>query len=71
MQTRNVPVFDRLGKRLKTYPIAIPEREGGPRDPEFAEAVLERARNDKLVAEHELHSLTAQVPQKIKLWRQR
>jgi hypothetical protein len=69
MQTRNVAVLDRLGKRLKTYAIAIAERDGSPRDPEFAEAALERARNDKLVPEHELHSLTAQVPQKIKLWR--
>ena len=71
MQTRNVTVLNKLGKRLKTYAIAIAEREGGPGDPEFAEAALERARDDKLVAEHELHTLTAQVPQKIKLWRQR
>jgi hypothetical protein len=69
MQTRNVAVCDRLGTRLRTYAITIAKREGGPTDAEFAEAALERARNDKLVPEHELHSLTAQVPQKIKLWR--
>ena len=69
MQTRNVAVLDRLGKRLKTYPIAIAEREGSIRAAEFAEEALSRARNEKLVPEHELHSLTAQVPQKIKLWR--
>jgi hypothetical protein len=69
MQTRNVAVCDKLGRRLKTYPIAIAKRENGPTDAEFAEAALERARNDKLVPEHELHTLTAQVPQRIKLWR--
>jgi hypothetical protein len=69
MQTRNVAVLDKLGKRLKTYSIAIAERQGGPLDAEFAREALERARNDKLVPEHELDSLTAQVPQKIKLWR--
>ena len=30
MQTRNVAVCDKLGRRLKTYPIAIPSREDGP-----------------------------------------
>jgi hypothetical protein len=69
MQTRNVAVCDKLGRRLKTYPIAIAKREGGPTDAEFAEEALNRARNDKLVPEHEVDSLTAQVPQKIKLWR--
>jgi hypothetical protein len=69
MQTRNVAVCDKLGQRLKTYPIAIAEREGGPRDAEFAEEALNRAKRDKLVPERELDSLTAKVPEKIKLWR--
>ena len=30
---------------------------------------LRRARNDKLVPEHELDSLVAKVPEKIKMWR--
>jgi hypothetical protein len=69
MQTRNVAVCDRLGKRLKTYPIAIAEREGGPRDTEFAREALARAKKDNLVPEHELGNLTIKVPEKIKLWR--
>jgi len=69
MWTRNVAVFDWRGKRLKTYPIVIEEREGGPRDTEFASEALKRARDDKLVPEDELEGLTAKVPEKIKLWR--
>jgi hypothetical protein len=69
MQTRNVAVCDKLGRRIRTYAIAIEEREGGLLDAEFAREALERARNDKLVPETEVDSLTAQVPQKIKLWR--
>jgi len=71
MQTRNVAVFDWHGNRLKTYPIVIAEREDGPRDAEFAKEALKRARNDKVVPEHELDGLTARVPEKIKipLWR--
>lgn len=71
MQTRNVAVYDKSGRRLKTYPIVIAEREGGLRDAEFATEALKRARNDKLVPEHELDGLMARVPQKIKLWRYR
>ena len=69
MQTRNVAVCDRRGRRLKTYPIAIAEREDGPRDAKFAREALARAKRDKLVPEHELDSLTIKVPEKIKLWR--
>jgi hypothetical protein len=69
MQTRNVTVCDKLGRRLKTYPIAIPQREDGPRDSEFASEALERAKEDRLVPEGELGSLTVKVPQKMKLWR--
>ena len=69
MQTRNVAVFDRSGRRLKTYPISIAERLGGPANHEFAREALERARKDKLVPEREFDSLTVKVPEKIKLWR--
>jgi hypothetical protein len=69
MQTRNVAVCNKLGRRLKTYPIAIAEREGGLKDAEFATEALERAKKDKLVSESELGSLTTKVPEKIKLWR--
>jgi hypothetical protein len=69
MQTRNVAVLDKLGKRLRTYPITIAERQGRPVDAEFAEDALQRARNDRLVPEEEVDGLTAQVPQKLKLWR--
>jgi hypothetical protein len=69
MQTRNVAVCDKLGRRLKTYPIAIEQREDGPRDAEFAKEALERAKKEKLVPEHELGSLTIKVPEKVKLWR--
>jgi len=69
MQTRNVAVCDKLGRRLKTYPITIPVREGGPEDAEFAREALKRAKKDKLVPEYELDSLTAKVPKKLKLWR--
>jgi hypothetical protein len=58
MQTRNVAVCDKFGRRLKTYPIAIAQREDGPRDAEFATEALERAKADKLVPEYELDSLT-------------
>jgi hypothetical protein len=46
MQTRNVAVCDKLGRRLKTYPITIPSREDGPRDADFAREALERAKVD-------------------------
>jgi len=69
MQTRNVAVCDGHGNRLKTYAIAIPERKDGPVDGEFAEEALKRAREDNLVPEYELASLTAKVPEKMKLWR--
>jgi hypothetical protein len=69
MQTRNVAVFDRSGRRLKTYPISIAKRQDGPGNHEFAREALERARKDKLVPENEFDSLTVKVPEKIKLWR--
>ena len=69
MQTRNVAVFDRSGRRLKTYPISIEERKDGPANHEFAREALKRARKDKLVPENEFDSLTVKVPEKIKLWR--
>jgi hypothetical protein len=69
MQTRNVAVFGKFGNRLKTYPIAIAERSDGPQDAEFAKEALRRAHKDKLVPDSELDTLTAKVPQKIKLWR--
>ena len=69
MQTRNVVVCDKLGRRLKTYPIAIPSREDGPRDVDFAREALDSAKVDRLVPEGELGSLMVKVPQKMKLWR--
>jgi hypothetical protein len=38
-------------------------------DAEFASEALKRARKDRLVPGYEVDGLTAQVPQKIKLWR--
>jgi hypothetical protein len=69
MQTRNVAVFNKFGTRLKTYPIVIAERPDGPGIHEFAREALKRARNDRLVPEREFDSLTAKVPEKVKLWR--
>jgi hypothetical protein len=69
VQTRNIAVFDRHGNRLKTYAIAIPQRKDGPLEGEFAEEALRRAREDNLVPEYEVASLTAKVPEKMKLWR--
>ena len=69
MQTRNVAIYGKSGNRLKTYPIAIAKRSDGPEDAEFADEALRRARQDKLVPDSELDTLTAKVPQKIKLWR--
>jgi len=69
MQTRNVAVCDKFGRRLKTYPIAMPSREDGLRDADFAREALERAKEDRLVPEGESGSLTVKVPQKMKLWR--
>ena len=69
MQTRNVAVFDKSGRRLKTYPISIEERQDGPGNHEFAREALERARRDKLVPENEFDSLTVKAPEKIKLCR--
>ena len=67
METRNVAVCDKLGRRLKTYPIAIPSRGDGPRDADFAREALERAKKDRLVPEGELGSLMVKVPEKMKL----
>jgi len=69
VQTRNVAVYDGHGKRLKTYPIVIPQSNEGPQDGEFTEEALRRAREDNLVPEYELANLTAKVPEKMKLWR--
>jgi hypothetical protein len=69
MQTRNVAVCDKLGRRLKTYPTTIPSREDGPQDADCARETLERAKVDRLVPEGELGSLTVNVPQKMILWR--
>jgi hypothetical protein len=69
VQTRNVAVCDGHGNKLKTYAIAIPQRKDGPRDAEFAEEALRRAREDNLVPEYELATLIAKVPEKMKLWR--
>ena len=67
MHTRNVTVCDKFGRRLKTYPIAMPSREDGLRDADFAREALERAKKDRLVPEGELGSLTVKVPEKMKL----
>ena len=47
MQTRNVAVYDGHGKRLKTYPIVIPQSNEGPQDllPGEALPCSERPRN--------------------------
>ena len=69
MQIRYVAVCDKLGRRLKIYPIAMVSH--GDRSPEadIASEALERAKADRLVPEGELDSLTVRVPEKIKLWR--
>ena len=69
MQTRNIAVCNKFGRRLKTYPIAMPSREDGLRDVDFAREALARAKEDRLVPEGELGSLTVKMPEKMKLWR--
>jgi hypothetical protein len=69
MQIRYVAVCDKLGRRLKIYPIELVSY--GDRSPEadIASEALKRAKADRLVPEGELDSLTARVPEKVKLWR--
>ena len=69
MQTRNIAVCNKFGRRLKTYPIAMPSREDGLRDVDFAREALERAKEERLVPAGELGSLTVKVQQKMTLWR--
>ena len=69
MQTRYVAVCDKLGRPLKTYPIAIACSDDATQDSDFAREALERAKSDRLVPEDELGSLTIKVPEKMKLWR--
>jgi hypothetical protein len=69
MQTRYVAVCDKLGRPLKTYPIAIACSDEATEDSVFAMEALERAKLDRLVPEDELGSLTVKVPEKMKLWR--
>lgn len=71
MQTRYVAVCDKLGRRLKIYPIAIVSHDDRSPEADIASKALERAREDRLGPEGELDSLTVRVPEKIKLWRQR
>ena len=51
MQTRYVAVCDKLGRPLKTYPIAIAHSNYGTQDADFAREALERAKVDRLVPE--------------------
>jgi hypothetical protein len=69
VQTRYVAVCDKLGRPLKTYPVAIACSNDTTQDADFAREALERAKEDRLVPEGELGSLTVKVPQKMKLWR--
>jgi hypothetical protein len=69
VQTRYVAVCDKLGRPLKTYPIAIACSNDATQDSDFAREALERAKLDRLVPEDELSSLTVRVPEKMKLWR--
>lgn len=69
MQIRYVAVCDKLGRHMKTYPIAIEPRGDGPASSELAGEAFERARKDQLVPEGELTSLMIKVPGKVKLWR--
>ena len=69
MQTRYVAACDKHGRPLKTYPIAIACSNEATQGSEFAREALERAKLDRLVPEDELGSLTAKVPEKMKLWR--
>ena len=69
MQIRYVAVCDKLGRHLKTYPIAITQHGDGPGGSELAGEAFERARKDQLVPEGELTSLMIKVPGKVKLWR--
>jgi hypothetical protein len=69
VQTRYVAVCDKLGRPLKTYPIAIGCSNDATQDSDFARQALERAKLDRLVPEDELSGLTVRVPEKLKLWR--
>jgi len=69
VQTRYVAVCDKLGRPLKTYPIAIACGNDATRESDFAREALERAKLDRLVPEDELSGLTVRVPEKLKLWR--
>jgi hypothetical protein len=69
VQIRYVAVCDKLGRHLKTYPIAIAKREDGPGNSELVGEAFERARKDQLVPEGELTSLIITVPGRVKLWR--
>ena len=69
MQTRYVAVCDKLGRPLKTYPIAIACSNDATQDFDFARQALELAKLDRLVPEDELSGLTVRVPEKLKLWR--
>jgi hypothetical protein len=69
VQIRYVAVCDKLGRHLKTYPIATAERGDGPGYSDLSGEALERARREKLVPESELTSLVIKVPKKVKLWR--
>jgi len=69
VQIRYVAVCDKLGRHLKTYPIATAQRGDGPENSDLAGEAFERARQDQLVPESELTSLVIKVPGKVKLWR--
>jgi hypothetical protein len=69
VQTRYVAVCDKLGRHLKTYPIAITQHGDGPGNSDLAGEAFERAKTDKLVPEGELASLVIKVPGRVKLWR--
>ena len=69
MQTRYVAVCNKLGRPLKTYPIATSYSGDGTQDADLVREALERAKGERLVPESELGSLTVKVPEKMKLWR--
>ena len=69
MQIRYIAVCDKLGRHLKTYPIATAECGDGRGNSDLAGEALERAKKDQLVPESELTSLVIKAPGKVKLWR--
>jgi len=69
VQIRYVAVCDKLGRHLKTYPIATAQRGDGRGNSDLVGEAFERARQDHLVPESELTSLVIKVPGKVKLWR--